>query len=134
MSIARFASYAGAHVPVAFTFLADFIFALGGFANLMLFLGTRRFIPDVSTTPDLSTPRSRLDKSSPQAAGITPFVLTSWDAEDNPSVKTAAPDGEVAVSWSEVGMSSEMQDPNSSVSSPMSAVSHESARPLNPPR
>jgi hypothetical protein len=30
MSIARFASYAGAHIPVAFTFLADFIFALGG--------------------------------------------------------------------------------------------------------
>jgi hypothetical protein len=30
MSIARFASYAGAQVPVAFTFLADFVFALGG--------------------------------------------------------------------------------------------------------
>jgi hypothetical protein len=30
ISIARFASYAGAQVPVAVTFLADFIFALGG--------------------------------------------------------------------------------------------------------
>jgi hypothetical protein len=30
ISIARFASYAGAQVPLAFTFLADLIFALGG--------------------------------------------------------------------------------------------------------
>lgn len=134
ISIARFASYAGAQVPVAVTFLADFIFALGGFANLMLFLGTRRFIPDVSTIPDFSMPRSRVDKGSPQAAGITPYVFTSWDAEGMPSVKTAGSDGEVTVSWSEVGVNSEMQDPNLSASSPLSAVSHESAQPLNPPR
>ena len=158
MSIARFASYAGANVPVAFTFLADFIFALGGrlcspplanpalhltgavyigFANLMLFLGTRRFIPDVNTIPDLATPRSRLDKTSSQATGITPFVLTSKDAEDKPGVMmtaATASDGEVTVSWSETRLNSEMQDPNLDASSPLSAHSHESTQPLSRPR
>jgi len=98
ISIARFASYAGAQVPVAFTFMADFVFALGGFANLNLFLGTRCRVPNVATIPDLSMPRSRLDKQSPQAAGITPFVLPPKDAEDGPSVMTTASDGEVAMS------------------------------------
>jgi len=137
MSIARFASYAGANVPVAFTFMADFIFALGGFANLMLFLGTRRFIPDVNTIPDLATPRSRLDKTSSQATGITPFVLTSKDAEDKPGVMmtaATASDGEVTVSWSETRLNSEMQDPNLDASSPLSAHSHESTQPLSRPR
>jgi hypothetical protein len=96
----------------------------------MLFLGTRRFIPDVTTIPDFSTPRSRLDISSPQAVGITPFVL---DAEEGkPGVMTAASDGEVTVSWSEKRMNSEMQDPNLSVSSRLSAISHESTQPLRP--
>lgn len=85
----------------------------------MLFLGTRRLIPDVATIPDLSTPRSRLDKRSPQAAGITPFVLTSKDAEDGPSVMTTASDGEVAVSWSERRL---MGEPKSRVNSVLSVL------------
>jgi len=72
ISIARFASYAGARVPDAFTFLADVIYALGGpspltinpsdlmadgchhnlgVANLVHYLNTRRSMPDISTMP-----------------------------------------------------------------------------------
>jgi hypothetical protein len=76
--------------------------------------------------PDLSTPRSRLDKDSQRAVGITPFTtLTSSDTEDNKpgmsmttttTTATTASDGEVTVSWSERKTNSEMLDPNSSVS------------------
>ncbi|KAH9993339.1 hypothetical protein BJV74DRAFT_884449 [Russula compacta] len=118
ISIARFASYAGASVPHGFTFLADLIFALGGFANLLLFLGTRRFIPDPNTIPDLSTPRSRLDKGSSRAVGITPFKLTLKDAEAKPGRTTRT--------------DSETLDPRESVGSFLSVASHESMLPLNP--
>lgn len=36
---------------------------------------TRRLLPDLHTLPDLTTPRLNLDKDSPEAVGITPFVL-----------------------------------------------------------
>ncbi|KAI0251895.1 hypothetical protein BJV78DRAFT_396611 [Lactifluus subvellereus] len=101
ISIARFASYAGARVPPTFTFLADIVFALGGFANLLLFIGTRRFIPDINTVPDFSTPRSRLDKDSPRAFGLTPFLLMPNDAEDSLPKVPVVSDGDVSVSWSE---------------------------------
>lgn len=104
ISIARFANYAGVRVPVAFTFLADVIFALGGFANLIHFLSTRRRIPDVSTMPDLCMPRSRLDKDSPRVVGITPFTHMSSESSDTvekPGMMTTVSDGEVTVSWSE---------------------------------
>jgi len=94
ISIARFASYAGARVPLGFTFLADLVFALGGFANLLLFLGTRHFIPDVSTIPDFSVPRSRLDKASSRILGISPFVLApapgDLDTEAKPEMMVVA--------------------------------------------
>ena len=84
------------------------------------FFSTRRCIPDIGTMPDLSTPRSRLDKDS-RAVGITPFTPMSsgdGDAEDNkPSnMMTTVSDGEVTVSWSEKTkkMNSEMLDPNTS--------------------
>lgn len=161
ISIARFAGYAGAHLPVAFTFLADLIFALGGrlslnpphyyyhpcptsdrqtvdsfalgFANLMHFLSTRRYIPDLSTMPDLSTPRSRLDRSNTsQTVGITPFTPLS---EGKPGRMTTVSDGEVTVSCPEGKLSSEKLDPNLSVSSLQGAYdSHETSQPPNPPR
>jgi hypothetical protein len=120
ISIARFASYAGARVPDAFTFLADVIYALGGpspltinpsdlmadgchhnlgVANLVHYLNTRRSMPDISTMPHFSTPRSRLDKED--RFGITPFrpfTLTSGDTEDKPGMMTGVPGREVAVS------------------------------------
>jgi hypothetical protein len=136
ISIARFASYAGARVPAAFTFLADVVFALGGrfapcldvssphiitpaphltvaiinlgLANLIHFYCTRRRIPDVTTMPDLSMPRSRLDKKDTlRAVGITPFTTpmssdTTVTTEDRPGMVTTVSDGEVTVSsWSE---------------------------------
>jgi hypothetical protein len=56
----------------------------------LLFLGTRRFIPDVNTVPDFSTPRTRLDKASSQILGISPFVLAptprDLDAEAKPGM------------------------------------------------
>lgn len=64
-------------------------------------------------------PRSRLDKDSPRAVGITPFTHMSSDSdtEDKPGMMTTVSDGEVTVSWSENNMSSDMLDPkNSSVS------------------
>lgn len=58
-----------------------------GLVNLILVLTTRRLLPDLHTLPDLTTPRLKLDKDSPEAVGITPFVL-QWpiivDDENGP--------------------------------------------------
>lgn len=136
ISIARFASYAGARVPHGFTFMADLIFALGGFANFLLFLGTRRFIPDASMIPDLSTPRSRLDKESSQAIGITPFVLMSKDTEEKPPgmMIAAASDVEACVSLPDRKTDPEAGSPDSltSMVSFMSDASRGSMQPLKP--
>lgn len=141
MSIARFASYAGARVPDEFTFLADLIYALGGFTNLVLFLGTRRHIPDPRTIPDPSMPRLRLDKAF-RAGGITPFTLTSEsadDAEDSEQrqVMAAAPsDEEASVSCPEKSTESETDRETLghrvSMDSHVSIASRESTLPLNP--
>ena len=103
---------------------------------MILFLSTRRLIPDVDTIPDLSTPRSLLDKDSPQAAGITPFMLTSRDVgrSEMPSGMTTASGGGVTAAWSETRLKPEMRDPRLSVGSPLSAISHESTQLLHPPR
>ncbi|EIM82103.1 uncharacterized protein STEHIDRAFT_171683 [Stereum hirsutum FP-91666 SS1] len=75
ITLARFISFAGSSVPPSITFLADFIFNLSGLVNLILVLTTRRLLPDLHTLPDLTTPRLKLDKDSPEAVGNTPFVL-----------------------------------------------------------
>jgi hypothetical protein len=97
---------------------------------LIHFFSTRRYMPDVSTIPDLSTPRSRLDRSdSSRTVGITPFMARNEG--DKPTVS----DGEVTMSWSEEKMSSEMVDPDVILSSPLGAYySHESSQLSNPPR
>lgn len=102
ISIARFASYTGAHVPTGFTFVADLIFALGGFVNLLLFLGTRRFIPDLQTIPDFSTPRSCPSKGSSQVLfGVTPFVFTPREVGQQPAMMKVASERHASVSWSD---------------------------------
>ncbi|KAH9974012.1 hypothetical protein BGW80DRAFT_1226070 [Lactifluus volemus] len=121
ISIARFASYAGAPIPNSVTFLADIVFALEGFANLLLFFGTRRFIPDLTTIPDLSTPRSRLDKNSPEMTGISPFVLMPSHEQ---AVDPAVSDTTVSVSQEKTEARPTRMDSVSSV------ASHESTRPL----
>ena len=77
---------------------------------MLLFLGTRRFIPDLQTTPDFSTPRSRPSKGSTQVLfGVTPFAL-----EQQPAEKETLNNGTI-------------------VASPTSITSHESRQPLNYP-
>ncbi|KAH9000815.1 hypothetical protein EDB86DRAFT_3074815 [Lactarius hatsudake] len=130
ISIARFASYAGAPVPVSFTFMADTIFALGGFVNLLLFLSTRRFIPDLQTTPDFSTPRSRPSKGQ-VLSGVTPFVFTSPEVGAQPVMMTVTSGRHAPVSWFDRRPEVEALNDGTSVGSPMSDTSQESRQPLN---
>lgn len=46
-----------------------------GFVNVLVLLGTHRFIPDTATLPMFSTPRKEIDFTSSEAIGITPFIL-----------------------------------------------------------
>ncbi|KAA1473670.1 hypothetical protein DENSPDRAFT_741383, partial [Dentipellis sp. KUC8613] len=75
ITIARFASYAGAQVPTWATLLCDVIFSLSGFVNFMLAIITSRMFPDFRALPHFATPRRGLDNSGPGALGITPFML-----------------------------------------------------------
>lgn len=53
---------------------------------MILVLTSRRLFPDLHTLPDLTTPRPKLDKNSPEAKGVTPFVLQRLeDIENRPS-------------------------------------------------
>ncbi|KAK7683172.1 hypothetical protein QCA50_013845 [Cerrena zonata] len=74
-SLARLIEFGGHNVPFWATMLADFIFNLQGFVNVVVLLSTRRFIPDTATLPIFSTPRKEIDFTSPEAIGITPFIL-----------------------------------------------------------
>lgn len=74
VTIARFVMFSGRDVPFGATIFADFIFNLQGVANVILLLATRRLLPDTETLPIFS-PRKRVSVSSPEAFGITPFVL-----------------------------------------------------------
>ena len=97
----------------------------------MLFLGTRRFIPGVDTIPDLSTPRSPVDRTSLQT-GINPFPFADSAETEVLSLMILTGDAEVAVPPSaETRLG---RDPSLSVSSPSSAISYESTFPLIPLR
>jgi hypothetical protein len=87
-------------------------------------------MPDVSTVPDFSTPRSLLDKDSTKSYGITPFVLGPREAEEKPDVMmAAASDGEVSVSFPDTETEgAETPDPRMSVASD---ASKGSMQPLN---
>ncbi|EIW55449.1 uncharacterized protein TRAVEDRAFT_38715 [Trametes versicolor FP-101664 SS1] len=74
VTIARFVMFSGRNVPFGATIFADFVFNLQGVANVILLLATRRLLPDTETLPIFS-PRKRVSVSSPEAFGITPFVL-----------------------------------------------------------
>lgn len=74
VTIARFVMFSGRDVPFGATMFADFVFNLQGVANVVLLLATRRLLPDTETLPIFS-PRKRVSVSSPEAFGITPFVL-----------------------------------------------------------
>ncbi|KAI0372075.1 hypothetical protein BV20DRAFT_941023 [Pilatotrama ljubarskyi] len=74
VTIARFVSFSGHNVSFRAMMFADFVFNLQGLVNVVLLLTTRRFVPDTEALP-IFTPRKRISVSSPEALGITPFVL-----------------------------------------------------------
>jgi hypothetical protein len=116
----------------------------------LLFLGTRRFIPDVDTVPDFSTPRTRLDKASSRILGISPFVLAptprDLDAEAKPRMVpvvvaaravSASSDEEASVSYPDEAK--EADTGTETLNPPTKAASHfravllrGSMRPLSP--
>jgi len=77
VSLARLISFGGHNVPFWATILADTIFNLQGFANVIIFFFLRRFVPDTASLPDFSTPRQEVDVrgSTVVHGGITPFIL-----------------------------------------------------------
>ena len=79
VTIARFVEFSGRDVPFRATIFADFVFNLQGVVNVALLLATRRFVPDTAALP-LFEKRKHVSMSSPEAYGITPFVLPPRDA------------------------------------------------------
>ncbi|KAI0646424.1 hypothetical protein C8Q79DRAFT_909633 [Trametes meyenii] len=74
VTIARFVMFSGRDVPFGATIFADFVFNLQGVVNVALLLATGRLIPDTEALP-IYEPRKRISMTSPEAFGITPFVL-----------------------------------------------------------
>ena len=105
--------------------------------NLLLFLGTRRFIPDLDTTPDFSTPRSAPTKGSSQVLfGVTPFTFAPSEqaAEEQPEMMTAASGKrhtDTSAIWYDGRLETETLCTDPSMESPTSITSYESQRPLN---
>ncbi|KAI9065656.1 hypothetical protein FKP32DRAFT_1590444 [Trametes sanguinea] len=74
VTITRFVAFSGHAVPFRATIFADFVFNLQGVVNVALLLATNRFVPDTGALP-IYTPRKHISMSSPEALGITPFLL-----------------------------------------------------------
>ncbi|CDO73695.1 hypothetical protein BN946_scf185015.g23 [Trametes cinnabarina] len=74
VTITRFVAFSGHAVPFRATIFADFVFNLQGVVNVALLLTTNRFVPDTGVLP-IYTPRKHVSMSSPEALGITPFLL-----------------------------------------------------------
>ena len=92
MTIARFYAFGGHEVPFRATIFADFVFNLQGAANVALLLLTRRCVPDAVHALPLFAPRKRVSVSSPEAFGITPFVLPVPGAEEGSAEKAEVED------------------------------------------
>lgn len=89
VTIARFIAFSGRDVPFRATVFADFVFNLQGVVNVALLLATRRFVPDTDTLP-LFEKRRRVSMTSPEAFGITPFVLPPLELGDAEKGNTVA--------------------------------------------
>jgi hypothetical protein len=99
---------------------------------MLLFLHTRRFIPDLQTTPDFSTPRSAPSKGSTQVLfGVTPFAFPPPEVEQQPAMVTVASEKRASVSWSD---GTETLYSGTSVGFPTSITSDQSTGPLNHPK
>ncbi|KAJ7199152.1 hypothetical protein GGX14DRAFT_373230, partial [Mycena pura] len=82
ISIARLSQFAGASVPFWATVLADVIFNLTGFANVVILLATRRLFPDTRDLPTFATARQAVRKSLFTRGGITPFLIAHSDSAE----------------------------------------------------
>ncbi|KAJ3559165.1 hypothetical protein NM688_g503 [Phlebia brevispora] len=81
ISLSRLYAFSGREVPFWATILSDVIFDLQGFVNAILLYTTHRLIPDPTVLPT-AAPRKAIDLASPQAMGITPFILSLHQAID----------------------------------------------------
>lgn len=94
VTISRFITFGGGVVPFWATVLSDFIFNLqgwyhshidrlvysivssvAGLVNVVLVLCTRHLIPNTASLP-MFTPRKAIDFSTPEAYGITPYIVS----------------------------------------------------------
>jgi hypothetical protein len=60
-------------VPDEIVIIADVLYNLTGFINVVVFLGTRRFFPDVEGLPEFTTPRKDIRASFVANGGVSPF-------------------------------------------------------------
>ncbi|KAJ7655328.1 hypothetical protein B0H17DRAFT_1163434 [Mycena rosella] len=75
ISLDRLSWFAGANVPFWATVVADMIFNLTGFVNVLLLIAARRIFPDAQTLPEFSTTRKTVHKSLFNAGGVIPFTI-----------------------------------------------------------
>ncbi|KAH8115958.1 hypothetical protein DFH11DRAFT_1250554 [Phellopilus nigrolimitatus] len=86
VALARLTSFTGHPVPLWAIVVTDAIFNLTGLVNSILFISTRRILPDTASLPRFTTPRSRSMSDSESKYGITPFeVHTASPADTNPA-------------------------------------------------
>jgi len=74
--IVRLASFCGMEATLPIQAVAGSIFNLGGFVNVVLFLGARRWFPEPGAIPEFTAQRQRKDVDGIVARhGVTPFTL-----------------------------------------------------------
>jgi len=74
--IVHLAIFYGTEVALPIQALTGSIFNLGGFVNVVLFLGARRWFPQPGTIPEFTAQRQRKDVDAIVARhGVTPFTL-----------------------------------------------------------
>ncbi|OSX63440.1 hypothetical protein POSPLADRAFT_1065702 [Postia placenta MAD-698-R-SB12] len=100
VTLARFISFGGREVPFWATVSSDFIFNLQGLVNVLLVLCTRHLIPNTSSLP-MFTPRKVIEESSPEAYGITPYVLTKPPERDVEKALPEPPSDDNGISLSD---------------------------------
>ncbi|KAJ6590547.1 hypothetical protein DFH09DRAFT_207234 [Mycena vulgaris] len=74
ISITRLSQFCGMDVPLWADALTGCIFDLGGFLNVLLFFGARRFFPEADALPEFTAQRKDVD-AIVAAHGVVPFTL-----------------------------------------------------------
>ncbi|KAJ7336386.1 hypothetical protein DFH08DRAFT_706558 [Mycena albidolilacea] len=76
MGIVRMVEFCGMEVPLWAEALTGIIFNLGGFVNVVLFLGARRFFPDPGLIPEFTERKESREVDAIVAQyGVVPFTL-----------------------------------------------------------